>query len=193
MGLAEQASPDAWRVRRDFAAVLRAMQKAQDHQRVLHVHGTLLSDDRLPLVVTSLRKVPAVEGRVLAHGEEDCGRQYLLLEGTDVKVHYIYHTPEVTAAWSQGKLRPNSFVRFRRLFGDTGRLFIETTDLGDAYQLLKNNAHFRKVAQGTTPDLAAAVERGWAGWLGKYQAAIARALKAAADREISLCDSTRQR
>lgn len=29
-------------------------------------------------------RIPAVEGRALTHGEEDSGRQYLLVEGTDV-------------------------------------------------------------------------------------------------------------
>ncbi len=182
MGLVEQAGADAWLVRRDFAAVLQAMQKAQDRQRLLQSQGVLLSDDRLPLVVTSLRRVPAVEGRVLTHGEEDSGRQYLLLEGTDAKVHFIYHTPEVTAAWSQGRLRPNSFVRFRRLFGDTGRPFVETTDLGDADRLLKRGSHFRSIVQWTNPDRDVPIEGGWAGWLGRYQAAIARTSSETPDR-----------
>ena len=36
---------------------------------------------------------------------------YVLMEGTDAQVHYISHTAEITRAWSQGLLRPNSFVR----------------------------------------------------------------------------------
>ena len=111
MALAEPTGPDVWRVRSDFAGVLRAMQKAHDRQRLLQVHGALLSDDRLPLVVTNLRRTLALDGRVLTHGEDDSGRQYLLLEGTDARIHFIYHTPEVSNAWGSGKLRPNAFVR----------------------------------------------------------------------------------
>jgi len=65
MGLAEPAGPNAWHVRSDFASVLRAMQKAHDRQRLLQVHGALLSDQRLPLVVTNPRRTAALDGRVL--------------------------------------------------------------------------------------------------------------------------------
>jgi type IV secretory pathway VirD2 relaxase len=176
MGLAEPAGPKDWRVRRDFGAVLRAMQKAQDRQRLPHVHGALLSDERLPLVVTNLRRVPALDGRVLTHGEEDSGRQYMLLEGTDAKVHFIYHTPEVAAAWRNGALRPNAFVRFRRMFGADGRPFVEVAGLGDAEQLLKNKTHFRTLVRTESQQPAQPQpEPKWSGWLGKYHAAIANA------------------
>jgi hypothetical protein len=65
MGLAEPTGPNAWRVRNGFAAVLRAMQKAQDRRLPLQVHGAILFDDRLPLVVTNLRRTLALDGRVL--------------------------------------------------------------------------------------------------------------------------------
>ena len=156
------------------------MQKAHDRQRLLQVHGALLSDDRLPLVVTNLRRTSALDGRVLCHGEDDSGRQYMLLEGTDAQIHFIYHTADVSAAWGQGKLRPNSFARFRRLFDD-GRPIVETTDLGDADRLLKNMAHFRSnVAAGRQQ--FPTVEGPWSGWLGKYVAAIARARNESAVR-----------
>jgi type IV secretory pathway VirD2 relaxase len=172
MGLAEPTAPNAWRVRRDFAGVLRAMQKAQDRQRLLHVHGALLSDDRLPLVVTNPRRTPALDGRVLTHGEDDSGRQYILLEGTDAQIHFIYHTPEIAAAWAQGRLKPNAFVRFRRLFGEGGRPIIETKDLGDADRLLKDKTHLRNAARDMNrPGVVPAAE-GWAGWLGRYQTAV---------------------
>ena len=173
MGLAEPAGLNEWRVRRDFGAVLRAMQKAQDRQRLLHVHGALISDERLPLVVTNPRRTPALDGRVLTHGEEDSGRQYLLLEGTDAKIHFIYHTREVATAWAAGKMRPNSFVRFRRLFGIDGRPLIEIADFGDAERLLRNKAHFRTFVSAESRQLPSPQpEQPWSGWLGRYRAAI---------------------
>jgi type IV secretory pathway VirD2 relaxase len=57
MGLAEPQSDGNWQVRRNIASVLRAMQRAQDRQRVLQANGALLSDERLPMVVTNLRNV----------------------------------------------------------------------------------------------------------------------------------------
>ena len=95
MGLAEQVGVREWRVRRDFETVLKAMQRTTDRQKMLASHGALSSDERLPLVVLDMRQLKALEGRVLAHGEEEvgkrAGRHYLLLEGTDAKVHLIYY------------------------------------------------------------------------------------------------------
>ena len=41
---------------------------------MLASHGALLSDERLPLVVLDMRKLKVLEGRVLAHGEEELGK-----------------------------------------------------------------------------------------------------------------------
>ena len=94
MGLAEPAGRRVWLVRRDFETVLKAMQRSSDRQKMLASHGALLSDERLPLVVLDVRKPKTLEGRLLAHGEEEvgkgAGRHYLLLEGTDAKVHFVY-------------------------------------------------------------------------------------------------------
>ena len=85
-----------WRVRRDFEPILRAMQKTADRQRTLAAHGAVMSDGRLPIEVLDLRQVSSVEGRVLVHGQdEQTGRNYLMLEGTDAKVHFIHYTPEI--------------------------------------------------------------------------------------------------
>jgi hypothetical protein len=79
-----------------------------------------MSDERLPLVVFDLRRLMTLEGRILVHGEEETGRQsgrnYLLLEGTDGRVHYVYYTPEMEAVRNHGGLRANSFIRLRKLF-----------------------------------------------------------------------------
>jgi hypothetical protein len=87
MGLAETTDGDSWRVRCDFESILRAMQRANDWQKMLAAHGALLSDERLQLVVADLRKLKSLEGRVVLHGEEEAGQEvgriYLLLEGTD--------------------------------------------------------------------------------------------------------------
>jgi hypothetical protein len=86
------------------------MQRSTDHQKTLAAHGALMSDDRLPPVALEFRGLTPVEGRILVHGEEESsGRSYLMLEGTDSRVHYVYHTPEIEAARNRGNLRTNSF------------------------------------------------------------------------------------
>ena len=177
MGLAEPSGPREWIVRRDFETVLKAMQRTNDRQKMLASHGALLSDERLPLVVLDLRKLKILEGRVLAHGEEEvgkaAGRHYLLLEGTDAQVHLIYYTPEMEEARSRGKLRANSFVRLQRQF-ENGQPVLEVHDSGDAEQVLRNDHHLREKAQVFLTHGIVPPEDGWGGWLGRYQAAVKR-------------------
>jgi type IV secretory pathway VirD2 relaxase len=71
MGLAQQTGSSSWEVRSDFEAVLRAMQRAGDRQKLLAAHGVMVSDERLPIEVLDLGKTDSVEGRILVHGE-DC-------------------------------------------------------------------------------------------------------------------------
>jgi type IV secretory pathway VirD2 relaxase len=116
MGLAENAGAGTWLVRRDFEQVLRAMQRAADRQKTLAAHGALISDESLPVEALDLSQMTTVEGRVLVHGQdEQSGRNYLMLEGTDAKVYFVYYTREMEQARSRGELRTNSFVRCREL------------------------------------------------------------------------------
>ncbi|MCU1262621.1 MAG: Type secretory pathway VirD2 pilin (relaxase)-like protein [Bryobacterales bacterium] len=177
MGLAELIAPQEWKVRRDFETVLKAMQRTSDRQKMLASHGALLSDERLPLVVLDLRKLKILEGRVLAHSEEEvgkaAGRHYLLLEGTDAVVHLIYYTPEMEEARSSGKLRANSFVRLQKQF-ENGRPVLDIEDSGDAEAVLRNKRHLGDKAKLFLDRGVVPPDDGWGGWLGRYQAAVNR-------------------
>jgi len=183
MGLAESVGPNNRCVRRDFDRVLRAMQRSSDRQRTLAAHGALLSDERLPMEVLDWRQVASVEGRVLVHGQdEQTGRSYLMLEGTDAKVHFINYSREIEEARSRGDLRTNSWVRLRKLSLD-GALTLDVKDLGNAELLLTNPRHLGEEARellkrGITP-----TEDGWGGWLGKYQAALCKAAREIEERK----------
>ena len=93
---------------------------------MLLVPVSAMSDERLPLSVLDLRELTTLEGRILVHGEEESGRSYLMLEGTDAQVHYVYYTPEMEAARSGGGLCTNSFVRLRKLLNE-GRPVLRLT------------------------------------------------------------------
>ena len=112
---------------------------------------------------------------MLTHGEEElgkgAGRHYLLLEGTDAKVHLIYYTPEMEEARSTGKLRANSFVRLRKQF-ENGRPVLEVEDSGDAERILRNDRHLGERAKVFLRRGIVPPEGGWGGWLGRYQAAV---------------------
>jgi hypothetical protein len=178
MGLAENAGSKTWLVRRDFKDVLRAMQHATDRQKTLAVHGALLSDQRLPLQVTSPAGFRELEGRVLGHGQEDAtGRAYVLIEGTDAKVHFIYQEDGIDAARHQGLMRVNSFVRLHKSFRG-GRIKLMVEDLGEAEKLLDNKPYLRSCAQRLIKRRVLVDEvRRWGGWLGRFQAALHAEIK----------------
>ena len=176
IGLAESTGPKTWRVRCDFVNVLRAMQRSADRQKTLAAHGALISDERLQMTMLDLRSLTTLEGRVLVHGEEESsGRGYLILEGTDAQVHYVYYTPEIEAARNRGELRTNSFVQLRKSSAG-GRPALEIDDMGDSEAMLRNNRKLRELGQrlirrGIMPE-----DDGWGGWLGRYQKALREAV-----------------
>ena len=178
MGLARFAGENRWNVRRDFPTVLKAMQIANDRQKTLAAHGAVLSDPRLQIAVLDRRKLTSVEGRVLGHGEEDsgnvAGRHYMLLEGTDGKIHLIYHTPEMEEARSRGRLKTNSFIRLQKQF-ENGRPVLEVTDHGNADKVLQNRKHLEERARILMRAGVALGNEAWGGWLGRYYSALRRA------------------
>src|SRR5947208_2881613 len=173
MELAEGLGQSLWRVRGDFAEVLRRMQRTRDRQKVLAAHGALLSDERLPFAMTDFRELTELQGRVLAHGQDEySGRTYLMMEGVDGKVHFLYQTDEIQEARRQGQLRVNSFARIEKQFSEEGRPSLRVEDLGDASELLKSNAYLRNAALTLTQQRISQVERTWTGWPGEYKEGI---------------------
>jgi type IV secretory pathway VirD2 relaxase len=169
MGLGQFVGPHQWSVQADFEKVLRTLQQSGDRQKTLAAHGALLSDKRLPLHVTNLRQLQRVEGRVLLHTEdEQTGKRYMLVEGTDAKVHLIYHTSAIEKARSEGKLAVGSFIRIEKRFTDK-KPTLHIDDLGDAKMLLQNYSHFRKEADILIRRGVYEIQPVWGGWLGQYQ------------------------
>jgi hypothetical protein len=183
MGVAKSTGSNTWRVRRDFEQVLRAMQRTADRQRMLTAHGVVMSDERLHIEVFDPARMESVEGRVLVHGEdEQTGRNYLMLEGTDAKVHFVHYTPEIADARSRGELRTNSFVRLRRVPADRA-LILDVNDLGDAEVLLKNPSHLGETARQLLKRGIMPTEDGWGGWLGRYQSALCKTTREIEERD----------
>lgn len=183
IGLAVRTARHTWLVRGDFEDVLRTMQRTNDRQRMLARHGALLSDQRLPLVVTPLSAISVLEGRVLGHGhEENADRSYLLVEGVDGRVHLLWQSAEIGAARGQGQLRVNSFVRIQNyLVG--ARPLLSVQDLGDSRKLLQNDAYFRNTALSLLKNGAPEIDQSWGGWLGAYLKRLSIQIVAMRDRE----------
>ena len=169
MGLAQFVAPHEWSVQADFETVLRTLQQSGDRQKMLAAHGALVSDKRLPLQVTTLRQFQSVAGRVLLHTEdEQTGKRYMLVEGTDGKVHLIYHTGAIEEARSKGNSRWSNFVRIEKRFAKK-KPTLHVDDLGDANALLQNSSYFHKEAELLLRRGIHDVQPVWGGWLGQYQ------------------------
>src|SRR5216684_2443220 len=170
MGLAQLVAPHEWSVQSDFETVLRTLQQSGDRQKMLAAHGALVSDKRLPLQVTTLRQLQSVAGRVLLHTEdEQTGKRYMLVEGTDGKVHLIYHTEAIEEARKQGKLMVDNFIRIEQRFAKK-KPVLRVDDMGDAVALLQNSSYFEKEAELLLQKGIHDVRPVWGGWLGHYQA-----------------------
>jgi len=190
MGLAEAVGPDQWSVRHDFETALRAMQRLGDRQKILATHGVPVSDTRLPLVMFDLRNCKTLEGRILAHAEDEgTGRSFMMLEGTDARVHCIYHTPQMAEARGRGRLRANRFVRLRKQF-ENGRPVLEIDELGNAEKVLGDRRHLEETTRRLTQSGTVPVKPGWGGWLGRYQRALRNAA-AEVGRQGNLSEQTR--
>jgi hypothetical protein len=148
------------------------MQRVSDRQKTLTTHGVPISDERLPIQMLDMRQLTAFEGRILVHGQdEESGQNYLILEGTDAQVHFVYYTPEMDEARSRGGLRANSFVRLRKVLL-AGRPTLDIRDLGDAEKLLNNRRLLEENVRELVKRGAIPTEDGWGGWFGKSQAAL---------------------
>jgi hypothetical protein len=92
----------------------------------------------------------------------------MMLEGTDRKIHFVYHTADIQHARHQGRLKPNAFITLMKLPSHSVRIL----DFGDADRIVSNRVFMlstarRLIARGIVP-----IEGGYAGWLGRYEAAL---------------------
>jgi type IV secretory pathway VirD2 relaxase len=188
IGLAARSDRHSWLVRGDFEDVLRTMQRTTDRQKMLARHAALVSDERLPLQITPFPAISVLEGRVLGHGhEENSGRPYLLLEGVEGKIHFLWQSAEIQAARRLSLLRVNSFVRIEKQFAST-RPFLKVEDLGDSRKLLDNGSYFRRTALHLLRNGIVEIEPSWGGWLGDYQKTLHAHL-----RQMRDCEQTHRR
>jgi hypothetical protein len=93
----------------------------------------------------------------------------MLVEGTDGKVHLIYHTDVIEEARKQGKVAVDNFIRIEKRFAQR-KPVLRVDDLGDATALLQNSSYFLREAELLRRNGIQDVQPVWGGWLGQYQA-----------------------
>jgi hypothetical protein len=162
MGLASQLNDTTWTVSSNFVDVLKTVQMAGDRQKTLARQMALASDVNMPVLVEDWRALTTLRGRVLGHGEEeDKGKHFMLIEGTDGKLHYLTHCRETEQLREQHELRAHEFITFTRM---DGALHIKQH--GHAEAILNSGAFLK------TQPVPPAGQDLRPGWLGKYDAAI---------------------
>ncbi len=162
MGLASQLNDTTWTVSSNFVDVLKTVQMAGDRQKTLARQMALASDMNMPVLVEDWRALTTLRGRVLGHGEEeDKGKHFMLIEGTDGKLHYLTHCRETEQLREQHELRAHEFITFTRM---DGALHIKQH--GHAEAILNSGAFLK------TQPVPPAGQDLRPGWLGKYDAAI---------------------
>jgi type IV secretory pathway VirD2 relaxase len=106
MGLAERIGERSWRLRPDLETALREFQRAHDVLKTRARHQELISDPFAPLVRTELRPGLVLIGKVVGTGlaDEAADRRYVLLEGTDGRVHYVERPPGDAPSLRPGRI-----------------------------------------------------------------------------------------
>src|SRR5436309_2563771 len=110
--LVRQIGAGRWELSRELEPTLRQCQLAGDIMKSRARHQAHLSDPRLPLVVTRIEAGTRLASRVVGTGlaDELRDRRYLLLEGTDRRLHYILQTPDMERARGQARFRVSDHI-----------------------------------------------------------------------------------
>ena len=106
MGLAHKIDSASWRLAPNLERTLRERQLAIDIIKSRARHRSQMLDKSAPLAVTRLAPGQELTGRVVGTGLENEARdrRYLMLEGTDGKLHYLRQTPAIIRARGEGKI-----------------------------------------------------------------------------------------
>lgn len=127
MGLARKIDSTSWRLEANLERTLRERQVAIDIIKSRARHRDQILDKREPLTVTKLAPGQELTGRVVGTGLENEARdrRYLMLEGTDGKLHYLHQTPAIIRARGQGKIGIGEVITLEaREFEKDGRKVI---------------------------------------------------------------------
>jgi type IV secretory pathway VirD2 relaxase len=180
MGLARKTDSASWRLAPNLERTLRQRQLAIDiiKSRARHREQTL--DKRAPLTVTKLAPGQELTGRVVGTGLENEARdhRYLMLEGTDGKLHYLRQTPAIIRARGARTIGIGEVVRLEaREFEKDGRKvnYLRVEQHG----VLRSMQTDKQIGNRLDLEALKAVERGgridarsWRGFAGKWREAM---------------------
>ena len=113
MGLAEKTGVRSWKLEPNTHQVLRELGRLHDISRTLAKGRMRASDPNAALVFTRLEEGQALHGRLIGTGLDESrreGSRYVLIEGTDGRIHFVTQTASIERARGEQRLRLDSFV-----------------------------------------------------------------------------------
>jgi type IV secretory pathway VirD2 relaxase len=111
LGVAEKVGGMTWALDAGWDKALKDLQVLQRRTAMVAQGRALMTDPRCPPVVTKIRPGDHLVGRVLGTGsDEQYDRSYLLIEGTDSRVHIVYQNAAIEKQRAEQKLQPRSLV-----------------------------------------------------------------------------------
>ncbi len=177
MGLANKTDSASWKLAPSLERTLRERQLSIDIIKSRARHQEQILDKRAPLAVTKLAPGQELTGRVVGTGLENEARdrRYLMLEGTDGKLHYLHQTPAIIRARGEGKIATGEVVTLQaREFEKDGRkvryIRVEQHSELRAMQMDKRIGNRLDLEALKTIEHDGRVDaRGWEGFAGKWR------------------------
>lgn len=180
MGLAHKADSASWQLAPNLERTLRERQLAIDIIKSRARHRDQMLDKRAPLAITKLTPGQELTGHVVGTGLENEARdrRYLMLEGTDGKLHYLRQTPAIIRARGERKIGIGEVVTLAaRDFEKDGRKvnYLRIEQHGTLGSIQAD----RQIGNRLDLETLKAVERdgridarGWKGFAGKWRHAM---------------------
>ena len=145
LGVAEKVGAMTWALDQGWDKALKDLQVLQRRTAMVAQGRALMTDPRCPPVVTKIQPGQVLVGRVLGTGsDEQYDRSYLLIEGTDSRVHIVYQNAAIEKQRAEQKLQPRSLVAITgKSFEKDGKTinFTKVTE----YDLPIPDQHFKSV------------------------------------------------
>jgi hypothetical protein len=113
MGLAEKTGVRTWKLDPNTRPVLREFGRVHDISRTLANGRMRASDPNAAVVFARLEDGETLHGRLIGTGLDESAREgsrYVLIEGTDGRIHFVAQTPSIERARGERRLRLDSFV-----------------------------------------------------------------------------------
>jgi hypothetical protein len=153
MGLANKTGVRTWKLDPNTHQVLREFGRVHDISRTLANGRMRVSDPNAAVVFTRLADGEALHGRLIGTGLDESAREgsrYVLIEGTDGRIHFVAQTASIERARGERRLRLDSFVSL------SGRSFeVEHEQQGERRSRTVN--HVAIEVDGLAVDLSKAV------------------------------------